>query len=71
MWSTIASRNTKPRGIAQYDVGAPFTRRLQHRKRQQIGRAYEQGACGVDGLGQSGEILDGSVHVGILNQNAA
>ena len=71
MRTTIASRNAKPRRVAENDVSAPFTRRLEHRKRQEVRSAHDQGASRVDGFRQAGEILDCSIHIRVLNEHTA
>lgn len=70
MRTTVSSRDTEPCRITEDDIGTPFAGRLEHCQRQKVSSAHKERACRMDGLGQSGEVLYGTVDIGILHEHA-
>ena len=70
MRASKAQGHAESLGVAERDVGSPFSRGLKHRKSQEIGGAAQQRALLVNGVGQGLEVVDTTVRIGILHHDA-
>jgi hypothetical protein len=70
MGTTVTERNTEALGVTDGDVGAKFSRGLEHGKSEKIGGCAEKSLLLVDDVGESLVIVNTTVGIGVLNQGS-
>src|SRR5580693_5182371 len=71
MGAAVTSGNTEPGSVSKRNIGAPFSRWLQHGESEKVRGHRDEGLLGMDRLRKPLEVLDLPIQVGVIEENSA